>query len=316
MTTSARWLFEAPIAHHEAFAATAHAESEDATAWLAQTPGWSAEAAVAAPPISHGEARPLEQTLYTPIPLGGESPARPLTGIFIPSGYNVRQLVDVLVYLQGHRTNPDAAWFRGLTIDKYWDSKRFPRWALREATNASGKNVVLVAPTLGPHSQGHQFSKRGGLDTYLDRVMAALSTYGQFRTLGRRPEVGNIILACHSGGGARMLELVTVANKLTSRVRECWAFDSLYGQDIEVAWYTWARRHPGARLYVHYGSGFTQDHSRKLAALARCESVRRPCRPLANVSVEGRTSLPHNNVPIEHWTKRLRMARWLADKKP
>jgi len=288
VTTSTDWVFEAPMAHRET--------------------------TVSAPLISHTETSPPEQTLYARIPLGGESPARPLTGIFIPSGYRVRGPVDLILYLQGHRTQPDAAWFRALTIDKYWNSARFPRWALREATNASRKNVVLVAPTMGVRSQATQFSKPGGLDAYLERVMAVLSTNGQFRKLGTPPEVGSIILACHSGGGARMLELVTVGNKLASRVRECWAFDSLYGAGIESAWYNWARRHPAAKLYVHYGSGGTAGHSTRLADMAACKAITTPCKRLANVFVEGRTSLLHNNVPIEHWTKRLRMAGWLGEK--
>jgi hypothetical protein len=298
VVTTTEWLFEAPVAHHEML--------------LAETPGVAAPAP--APPIVRSETQPPQQTLYARIPLGGESPAPPLTGIFIPDGYKLRGPVDLVLYLQGHRTQPDAAWFRALTIDQYWNSARFPRWALREATNASGKNVVLVAPTMGVRSQATLFGRRGGLDTYLDQVMAVLAGYGPFRAQGTRPVVGNIILACHSGGGARMYQLVTLGNRLASRVRECWAFDSMYGQGIEDAWYAWAKRHPGARLYVHYGSGGTVEHSRRLDALARCQGVRGPCQRLANVFVEGRTSLPHNNVPIEHWFKRLRAASWLPNK--
>lgn len=293
MVTTTEWLFEAPVAHRQAL--------------LPETAPMQIPAP--APPIVRTEAQPPQQTLYLRIPVGGESPARPLTGVYIPDGYKLRGAVDLVLYLQGHRTQPDAAWFRALTIDQYWNSARFPRWALREATNASGKNVVLVAPTMGVRSQAALFGKRGGLDSYLEQVMVALAT-----SVGTRPAVGNIILACHSGGGARMYELVTVGNKLGSRIRECWAFDSMYGQGVENAWYAWAKRHPAARLYVHFGSGGTAGHSRRLAELARCQGVRGPCQPLANVFVEGRTSLAHNNVPIAHWYKRLRAASWLPNK--
>src|SRR5438128_8144912 len=142
MSTSTRWLFEAPLPHQPTQPTTSPAEWEDAATGLQEATRPSASVAAPVPRFSHSEASPLDQTLYASIPLGGESPAKPLTGIFIPAGYRVRGAVDLVLYLQGHRTHPDAEWFRALTIDKYWDSKKFPCWAFREATNASGKNVI------------------------------------------------------------------------------------------------------------------------------------------------------------------------------
>src|SRR5271166_5145556 len=76
-----------------------------------------------------------EHTLYVDIPLGGESPARPMTGIFIPENYVPQQQVDLILYLHGYKDllcGPD----KSVSIDGYWSS---PHWPLREETNRSGK---------------------------------------------------------------------------------------------------------------------------------------------------------------------------------
>ncbi len=118
---------------------------------------------------------PLE-TLYLDIRLGGEGASKPSTGVFFPQGFRARPTVDVILYLHGHR----AAYPR-LSIDGYWDARRFKYWPLREGLNASGRDAVLIAPTLGPHSQAGWLVRPGGLDAYLTRVL------GELRPVGRLP---------------------------------------------------------------------------------------------------------------------------------
>ena len=64
--------------------------------WLFETPASD----VAAPRLLKTEASPLERTLYINIPLGGESSAKPMTGIFIPSGYRLQNSIDLILYLR------------------------------------------------------------------------------------------------------------------------------------------------------------------------------------------------------------------------
>ena len=45
-----------------------------------------------------------------------------------------------------------TAVFPTLNIDRLWNARRYPFFDFREQLNASQKNVILVAPTLGPRS--------------------------------------------------------------------------------------------------------------------------------------------------------------------
>src|SRR5262249_12625309 len=83
-------------------------------------------------------------SIYVEIPLGSESPARPMTGIYVPRGFSPQPRVDLIVYLHGFKSSHPSA-----TIDAYWDNRRFPYWPLRAGVPESRKNVVLVPPPLG-----------------------------------------------------------------------------------------------------------------------------------------------------------------------
>ncbi len=241
------------------------------------------------------EDQPPSYTLYLNITLGGESPARPMTGIFVPSGYQPQREVDFILYLHGYKLS-----FSEASIDRYWDRRSFPYWPLREGVNDSGKNVILVAPTLGPRSQPGSLTRPGGFDGYLGQVMTALRDFGPYR--GRTPPaVGSIILACHSGGGwpMRQLAMPDRPGQYTARIRECWGFDCLYNTGDETAWAQWARSRPDAKLYVYY-LGTTEARSQRL------QQQRVP-----NVVVERSSAPGHNWVPITHWKNRIQDARFL-----
>jgi hypothetical protein len=287
------WLFEAPFPSQSSYSnmnTTLELENE----WLFETPASD----VAAPRLLKTEASPLERTLYINIPLGGESPAKPMTGIFIPSGYRLQNSIDLILYLRGHHKEAPRQ-----TIQEYWNHRRGSHWAFREGVNKSGKNVILVAPTLGPASQSGRLLKPNGLDNYLDQVVAALKAYGPYSN--QSPNIGNIILACHSGGGYPMRQLASKTQRYTSRIRECWGFDCLYNTGDEQIWTKWAQQRPDAKLYIHYGNGGTARRS---------ENLRKMAQNLSNIEVQGSTRLGHNHVPITHWLNRIMVVPFLRTK--
>ncbi len=216
------------------------------------------------PPLLKVAARvePPGQTIYVEIPLGKDSRCvqwtgekanrkcikhqsfvvKPMTGIFIPEHYAPQSQVDLILYLHGHKSDLPGS---DAVIADYWDGKKFPVFGLREEINASGKNVILVAPTLAMKSEGGDLLRAHGLDRYLAKVMAALVAYGPYKD--RSPQIGSIILAAHSGGGTYMRRLATSSNNTAANVRECWGFDSLYNSGDVMPWRQWAEQDSAGR---------------------------------------------------------------------
>lgn len=228
---------------------------------------------------------PPGQTIYVEIPLGKDSRCvqwegekrnrkcvkhqtfvvKPMTGIFIPKHYKPQSQVDLILYLHGHKSDLPGS---DAVIADYWDAKRFPVFALREEVNASGKNVILVAPTLAMKSEGGDLMRALGLDRYLAKVMAALVTYGPYKD--RSPQIGNIILAAHSGGGTYMRKLATSSNTTAAHIRECWGFDSLYNSSDVQPWRQWAEQDAtGRQVYSYYRPGLPKVNSENLRRNAR-----------------------------------------------
>jgi hypothetical protein len=244
-----------------------------------------------APALLRKESTASGTTLYTIIKLAAGKNARPMTGLFIPAGYRTQPRVDLILYLHGFKTHPT------LTIDKYWDARRYPHFALREELLKSGRNVVLVAPTLGPRSQTGRLVHSGGLDAFLAQALAALRTHAP-QSVGGAPQLGNLILACHSGGGYPMRRLALGGDAAAGAIRECWGFDCTYNTGDDTLWAQWAKQRPQARLFIYYVLGGK--------TAPRAESLR-------NKNVSNVTVLPskppvkykHNWVPITHWRERI-----------
>ncbi|MGH9841168.1 MAG: peptidoglycan-binding domain-containing protein, partial [Blastocatellia bacterium] len=260
------------------------------------------------------EAPPPAYTLYVDLALGSESPARPMTGIFIPENYVPRPQVDLILYLHGHKTTRVCGPGDSISIDGYWRSRY---WPLREELNKSRKNIILVAPTLGPESEPGSLTKPGGFDAYLDQVIGALIEHGPYRNAAQSPTLGSIILACHSGGGSPMLKIVGNSDRYTSKIQECWGFDCLYSGYADKAktkklftlprkWIEWAESHKAQRLFIYYKSS-TAIESDYLAKKAKDKMLR-------NVCVKPSTRAPdHCWVPITHWRERIQAAGFLRD---
>jgi len=171
--------------------------------------------------------------------------------------------------------------------------------------------VILVSPTLGQFSEPGMLTAPGGFDRYIDQVMAALATYGPYR--GRRPAVGNIILAAHSGGGSPMTSIVLANQRYTSLIRECWAFDGMYGGlRTSRAWAGWAGKNPQARLYNYYRQTLDKDSKRPNGTWPASEALERLNLP--NVITTGvPCEYSHDKVPIQYWSTRIIGASFLTN---
>jgi hypothetical protein len=180
-------------------------------------------------------------------------------------------------------------------IDTYWTSHKLPGYdfRLREEVEKSGKNIVLVAPSLGnsPNAYKNTLSNTpGGLDFYLGKVMQSINEY----VCQRRFKVANInfsklILAAHSAGGSQMRRMVIHSNPVFgNKLSACWGFDSLYGGVSR--WLAWAKANPDKRLIVFY-KGSTQGNALLLKQLSR---------RLKNVKVISSHAKNHYLVPIHH----------------
>ena len=258
--------------------------------------------AVGSPRLLKQESTPPRTTLYAEIDLKivdtAGITAPPVTGIFIPDGYLSGAAVDLVLYLHGFKA--DA--IKREAIDQYWNSRRFRYGALREGVNASARNMVLVAPTLGSRSEAGSLVKPGGLDAYLNQVLTALSAYGPQSRAVMAPRLNNLIFACHSGGGWPMRQMAGGQDRVLGQLRECWGFDCTYNRGDDAFWAGWARARPNARVYIYYVSGS------KTAPIA--ESLRNMRVP--NAIVQTSRDKRHNYVPITHWQERLRGTSFLG----
>jgi peptidoglycan hydrolase-like protein with peptidoglycan-binding domain len=249
---------------------------------------------VAVPTVLKQESTPQRATLYAKIDLGItdrfgiNAPA--ITGIFVPDGFVSGPTVDVVLWLHGFKGEAN----RRLSIDQYWNASRFAYGAFREGVNASGRNVILVAPTLGSRSEAGDLLKPGGLDTYLAKVLGVLGK-------GVPSGLGNLILACHSGGGKPMRALASGADKALANLRECWGFDCTYNSGDDDFWAKWARGRPGARCYFYY---IRNSPTARLSEALRDKHV-------PNAIVLPSKDNRHNYVPIIHWRERLQGAGFL-----
>lgn len=190
---------------------------------------------------------------------------RPETGIFLPENYvpDPRGNVDLILYLHGHKTDTPGC---DALISEYWDGVQFPELALREEINASRKNVILVAPTLGLLAEPGDLARGKGLDSYLEQVLAALAAYGPFG--GRSLSIGSLVIAAHSGGGVTMRKLALSGSQAADKIVECWGLDSLYNSGDVEHWLSWAKSHSSAQLFSYYYTDLPTDNSKELAERA------------------------------------------------
>jgi murein DD-endopeptidase MepM/ murein hydrolase activator NlpD len=249
-------------------------------------------------PLVGEERTPAVLTQIVKVPLRAASTPewRQWSAVYFPPAVNRNsRTIDVILYLHGHRTAIPGA------RRSIWAYLKHQCWPLREHLAASGKAAVLIAPTLDPWSKAPVLLKQGGLDRYLDAVLAATASYW---SSGTAPAIRHIILAGHSGAGVLMRVLARSGNRYAALIKEVWGFDSTYSKDKDVdstGWAAWAKAHPQSRLFIYYLRGTkTQDQAEKLRK-----------RALPNVSVIASNAKArerihaHFWVPIQHWGERI-----------
>lgn len=260
------------------------------------------------PRLLSREITPKELTLYVEISLSKS--IKPVTGIFIPGNYRPQNSVDLILYLHGYLS--PSGFSKHATIQDYWKNSTF---AFREGVNASGKNVILIAPTLGSKSETGNLLKPGGLERYLDQVIAALGNYGPHKQAGQIPTVGNVILACHSGGGLPMRELALSQSKYAAKIKECWGFDCTYNTGDDTQWAQWARSNPSCKLFIYY---ISKKGCRHLKARTEVQAIAlqklAAAQNLKNITVEPANTCRHNQVPLTYWESRIKAAPFLRNR--
>jgi hypothetical protein len=161
--------------------------------------------------------------------LGGVTPDGPHCAVICPRGLTpARGELDMILYLHGWKPtcngkdDPPDPKMGQMLLQKHFKS-------IPSTVGDSGKNVVLVAPTLGPKGEmGPEPSKRFITTEPWHLLNAALAQVQKgFQRTTLKP--GKLILAGHSGAGPHILALLNRGDAELSRVIAVWALDSFYG---------------------------------------------------------------------------------------
>jgi hypothetical protein len=213
------------------------------------------------------------------------------TSIYVPPGVDFDTGVVIVVI-----------WLHGYFVEKVKDLFATDRSAVRQQVLSSGKPVVLVAPYLG---HGHRDKSRPFTfntdltghwgELCLNQVLGTLALMRDPATYeaGEAPwetsnltltglakaadispglRLGKLVIACHSGGGEGMRNLVGSLGRYRTKLAECWGFDCLYREKTKpedsIFWYEWATGSTGRPLHISFGSS-TVSQSVKLHLMGR-----------------------------------------------
>jgi hypothetical protein len=238
-------------------------------------------------------------TLFVKIDLGIADLA-PETAIYIPDGFSKVPNIDIVLYLHGIQQP-------GVTSISEYLTKDYGQ--LRQRLNASGRNVILVAPTLGSKSEPGNLTARGGLDLFLGRALAAIRAHagdGWPDVLTLR----SLIIACHSAGGVDERVLAGGTGKALTSLVNSWGYESLY-HDVDIPfWREWARDHESSRLLLFYRPHNSPDNAQMVD---RCKKL--GALGLANLIATASSASSHMLVPVTHFQGCLEQAAFL-DRKP
>lgn len=246
-----------------------------------------------------------DQTAYLNIELkvgtAGGSPALPVTAVFAPNPAQLAGEVNVLLWFHGDKRYWEAGGkngvgFSGKSIQYYLNGP--PMCRLREFILKTGKNFLLVAPTLNDRTGGGGGNPAGVLWDQADaRAYLQQALNGANKHLGvKGTKLGNIVLAAHSGGGhiqARMAG--TFTGDPFHRMNEVWCFDSTYwGADELQKWTN--RGHSNAKLFVYATGGSTANAARSLARFSKPTPP--PAPPRGRPDFRGMIEKPGTQVSV------------------
>lgn len=222
--------------------------------------------------------------------LYGSSLSRP-TAIYFPrADIKKNSVLNVIIWFHGYYVSSLKEIFHfysGNEPDKNGDAR------LRQSVLNAKQDVVLVAPFLGYVPPGVSDEKKkaavtqaekdaiakaekahaAGADRYataegelgrgsnglkyLNEVLKAIAVYRDQSDSAAAPKLGNLYLACHSGGGEGMLDVVGSLGTYSANLKECWGFDCLYSSRYAGA----ARGSPKVRFYLYFGQGSTRERA-------------------------------------------------------
>lgn len=180
------------------------------------------------------------------------------TGVYLPPKHlDTTSPINVVLWLHGFYVLSHKHLFYGDDVN------------VRQRVLGSNKDVVLIAPFLGHgwiddagKAQGDYSVKDLGSgkwgESYLNRVLKALAR--SLDPSSKDPDpipVKNLVVACHSGGGAGMRNLAGTLGSYRSKLKEWWGFDCLYGANAEpddaTFWFRRMSEKDARPLYIYYG---------------------------------------------------------------
>jgi hypothetical protein len=192
------------------------------------------------------------------------------TAVYFPRKFPASNLaLDVVLWLHGFYVKDHKFLFHGDPAQ------------VREQVRNANKDVVLIAPFLGyEYVENKKFAGDYSVDDlkaakwgerYLDDVLKGIA---RFHDANAPPAltIRNLVIACHSGGGSGMRNLVGSLGKYQPALKACWGFDCLYGAnatpDDATFWFRWASGKDGRPLDIVFGPS-TLPQSVKLNLMGR-----------------------------------------------
>lgn len=144
----------------------------------------------------------------------------PSVALFVPTGFQAGQAVDLLFYFHGHSNNL---------------RKSLDQFHLREMVQGSGKNVILVFPQ-GPKdardSGCGKLESAGGFEQLVAEVLDTLAAAGIISD----DKIGTIILSGHSGA-YKVIGRILQHGGLAAKISAVYLLDASYGQlDVFIDW--------------------------------------------------------------------------------
>ncbi|HVE59167.1 MAG TPA: hypothetical protein VNB22_20255 [Pyrinomonadaceae bacterium] len=234
-----------------------------------------------------------------------------MTAVYIPQNFNAAAETDLIIYLYGFVDDhpkmiskggklyvPSIQYYlnyalakplttpKGTAINSFLD--------FRPIINASGKNVIFAAPTLGAMSQYGNLVN--SFDKYVIQVIWAINEYAfKARNLSGQLNLRNIIIAAHSGGGSPMLGIAELSKSAyAKRIKSFWGFDSWYNDPSR--WNTIAQNivknnQPVSIYAYHYSStGVPKELGNVVTVIPRVTKDN----PLKQVQGKHFTALPED----------------------